>query len=96
MVARWQTVVPGAVECLVKDLPSFVAFFQEPQERWLCLRTTNLIERCFKEFRKRPKIMDSLQGEESCLRIFNGIAQEINTRWEKYTLLGYTDFTQAA
>lgn len=44
-------------------------------------RTTNIIERAFKEFRRRTRQMDSLPNEECCLRVVYAISQKPNERW---------------
>jgi transposase-like protein len=47
---RWRKVCPRAVVCLEKDLDELLHFFQiKNPEMWSRLRTTNLIERSFRE-----------------------------------------------
>ena len=42
---------------LQNDLPELLAFFSFPQPFWKKLRTTNIIERCFVEVRRRTRPM---------------------------------------
>jgi transposase-like protein len=70
------------VECLEKDLEDCLAFYKQPFRRWKRIRSTNVIERCFKEFRRRISAMDSFPTEESCLRIMFGLARMMNESWE--------------
>jgi len=49
----WGPVVPEAVECLEEDIEELLNFFSYPQEDWKRLRTTNIIERVFREVRRR-------------------------------------------
>jgi len=86
--------VPGAVECLEKDLAVCLTFYYFPEEHWINIRTTNTIERVFREFRRRIRQMDALQGEDSALRILYALAVEINTRWEERRIKGFREFTQ--
>ena len=79
--AGWAKATPSAVECLEKDLKSVLQFYLFPREHWRRIRTTNIIERAFKEFRRRTRQMDSLPNEECCLRIVYAISQELNERW---------------
>jgi len=37
--------LPSAVKCLENSLFSCLTYLQFPQEEWVCLRTTNVIER---------------------------------------------------
>ncbi|MGH7181856.1 MAG: transposase [Nitrospiraceae bacterium] len=45
---------PSLVTRLLRDLPELLTFFQCPGTLWRKLRTTNVIERCFVEVRRRP------------------------------------------
>ncbi|MDD5523786.1 MAG: transposase [Smithella sp.] len=42
------------------------SFFSFPEEEWISLRTTNIIERLNKEFRRRTRPMEILAGETAC------------------------------
>ena len=46
---RWHKDVPSAVKCLQNSLDSCLSFFDFPEEEWISLRTTNVIERLNKE-----------------------------------------------
>jgi len=87
----WQKLVPGAVTCLEKDLESVLRFYDFPKEHWIRIRTTNVIERMFREFRRRVRQMDALQGEEAALRILYALGMEINARWNCRRLAGFYD-----
>jgi putative transposase len=58
---RWSKDVPSAVKCLQNSLDSCLTFFDFPEEEWISLRTTNVIERLNKEFRRRTKPMEIRQ-----------------------------------
>ena len=80
---NWQKVAPGAVECLEKDLEVVLTFYLFPKAHWIRIRTTNIIERAFKEFRRRTRAMDSFPNEECCLRCIYAISLELDERWGK-------------
>ena len=63
---RWQQEVPSAVKCLQNSLESCLTFFDFPEEEWISLRTTNVIERLNKEFKRRTKPMEIVAGENAC------------------------------
>jgi len=44
-------------------------FFRFPSEEWISPRTTLIIERLNKEFRRRTKVMEIVAGEITCYRI---------------------------
>src|SRR4029077_19682173 len=54
---RWRTKYSKLVERLERDLPALLTFFEFPQHLWRKLRTTNAIERCFVEVRRRTRPM---------------------------------------
>lgn len=45
------------VKRLEKDLPELLSVFALPKHLWRKLRTTNVIERCFVEVRRRTRPM---------------------------------------
>ena len=91
--ARWRKSYPTVVRQLQKDLPELLSFFHFPQHLWRKLRTTNIIERCFVEVRRRTRPMVCFVNVESVDRIIYSIFQRFNLDWKNRTL---KLFTQAA
>jgi len=91
--ARWRKSYPTVVRQLQKDLPELLSFFSFPQHLWRKLRTTNIIERCFVEVRRRTRPMVCFVNVESVDRIIYSIFQRFNLDWKNRTL---KLFTQAA
>ena len=81
------------VRRLQRDLPELLSFFAFPRHLWRKLRTTNVIERCFAEVRRRTRPMVCFVNVESVDRIIYSIFQRFNLGWETRTL---RVFTQAA
>ena len=50
---KWIREVPKVVECLEKDYETIFTFYRFPYRHWEKIRTTNIIERAFREFRRR-------------------------------------------
>lgn len=90
---RWKKSYPAMVRRLQKDLPELLSFFHFPQHLWRKLRTTNIIERCFVEVRRRTRPMVCFVNVESVDRIIYSIFQRFNLDWKNRTL---KLFTQAA
>jgi putative transposase len=86
---RWETQLPNIVECIEKDLEQLLAFYKFPQTHWVKIRSTNLIERAFKEFRRRIKVMETFPNELSCLRIMLSLAKMLNENWEYKPIKGF-------
>jgi putative transposase len=90
---HWQAHYPGLVKRLQRDLPELLTFFDFPQPLWRKLRTTNAIERCFVEVRRRTRPMVVFTNVQSVERIIYAIFYNFNEQWQNRTL---SLFTQAA
>lgn len=66
---HWRSRYPGMVRQLERDLPELLHFFVLPVHLWRKLRTTNVIERCFVEVRRRTRPMVVFTNVESVERI---------------------------
>lgn len=85
--ARWWTDEERAVRCLEAALKDCLTFYEEPAEFWRSVRTTNPIERTFREVRRRTKVMDNVvPNADSIKRIFCEIAEAMNRSWRGTTL----------
>jgi putative transposase len=90
---NWQVAYPALVRRLERDLPELLNFFQFPRHLWKKLRTTNAIERCFVEVRRRTRPMVVFTNVQSVDRIIFAIFSRFNQDWQSHTL---ELFTQAA
>ncbi|HKV92827.1 MAG TPA: IS256 family transposase, partial [Candidatus Angelobacter sp.] len=75
---RWQQSYPSLVRQLERDLPELLSFFALPRPLWKKLRTTNIIERCFVEVRRRTRPMVCFVNVQSVDRIIYSIFQRFN------------------
>lgn len=103
---KWQKSTPSAVECLERNIDACLTFFNFPPEEWISLRTTNIIERLNKEFRRRTKVMEIVAGEIACYRILAYISLKMEMHWRSspvgkvrknlpfFKELAYEHFTQ--
>lgn len=90
---RWQRDYAPMVRRLERDLPELLSFFSFPRHLWKKLRTTNVIERCFVEVRRRTRPMVCFVNVKSVDRIIYSIFQRFTLEWKTRTL---NLFTQAA
>jgi len=80
---KWIDKVPKAVKCLERDFEKLIPFFEFPLEFQKVIRSTNVIERCFREVRRRLKVMGYFQNTKSCKRIVFSLFHYFNVKWEK-------------
>jgi putative transposase len=83
---RWIGVYRAAVRCVEKDLETLLTFFDYPAPMRVRLRTTNLIERSFKEVRKRTRPIACFTNTASCERIIYAVIVYQNAMWERKPL----------
>jgi len=96
--SRWQRKYPQAVNCVEKDLDELLNFLEIPikeQYRKLIrrkIRTTNCIERSFREVRRRTRPMSCFTNQDSVNRIIYAILTRLNNKWEDKPLVEFTQF----
>lgn len=78
---RWEKELPSAVKCLENSLDACLTFFNFPEEEWISLRTTNIIERLNKEFKRRTKPMEIIAGEQACYNLLAFICLKMELHW---------------
>lgn len=84
--ARWRKAYPKAVGCLKKDFDQLLSFFQiKNSQLWSRLRTTNLIERAFREVRRRTRPMGVMAHTQSLQRIVFAVFHHLNQNWRQQT-----------
>ena len=90
-VRKWKRKYPKAVRCLVKDIDRLLVHYSFPVKHRITIRTSNPIERLFREVRRRTRPIGSFTNTKSLDRIAYGIFWIINRMWEDTCL---TQFTQ--
>lgn len=81
-VRAWQPVAPHAVACVLRDWEALLAFHIVPQRDWRKVRTTNAIERAFREVRRRTRPMTCFTNDASCDRIIYAVMHYLNSQWQ--------------
>ncbi len=95
---HWARKYPKAVHCIEKDLDELLNFLELPlpkKYRKLIrtrIRTTNVIERSFREVRRRIRPMSCFNNQDSVNRIIYAIFTRLNTKWEDKPLIEFTQF----
>jgi putative transposase len=75
---KWQVEEERAVRCMEKDLYHCLHYYSFPKELWKKIRTTNGLERAFREVRRRTRPMGVFPNEQSAERIFYGVTQSMH------------------
>jgi len=64
---KWGMKYPSALGCLTEDIESCLTYYRYPYQHWLRIRTTNVVERSFKEVKRRVKTAGRFYNEERAL-----------------------------
>jgi putative transposase len=88
----WKKTCPDAVHCLEKDLENLLPFLDCPKSHQIKIRTTNVIERSFREVRRRTKVFSCFTNVESTERIIFAIFCGLNQHWQEKPLKHFTQF----
>jgi putative transposase len=89
----WNRKAPNAVHCLEKDLEELLNFFDTPKNHWIRVRTTNVIERSFREVRRRTRVFSCFSNKQSCERIIYAIFTYLNNKWKERPIKQFTQFS---
>ena len=87
---KWKRTSPDAVRCLERDLEELLNFYTCPKEMWKKLRTTNVIERAFREVRRRTRPMTCFNNSQSIERVVYAVLNHLNSQWSLKPLKEFT------
>jgi putative transposase len=90
---QWRNVEPKAVKCLEVDMDEMLSFLNCPKVHWSKIRTTNAIERAFREVRRRTRPMSCFQNSASVDRIIYGVLSHMNRSWREKPLQEFTHYS---
>lgn len=77
---RWEAQYPKAVRCVAKDLDLLLAVYTLPQAHRKMMRTSNGIERRFREVRRRTDTIGIFVDDASIERIVYGLVRYFNDK----------------
>jgi len=78
--ATWGEAYPKAVACVDKDIDRLLAFYAMPPSHWKMVRTTNAIERSFREVRRRTDSIGTFLDDASISRVIFALFDYLNRK----------------
>lgn len=94
----WGRVYPKLIKSLERDLEELLNFLTIPIKKEFRdfirkrIRTTNVIERSFREVRRRTRPMSCFNNNDSLQRIIYAVFYRLNTNWKAKPLTQFTQF----
>lgn len=86
----WRQTYPKAVQCLERDLDHLLFYLNCQPEHHKATRTSNHIERQFKEYRHRMKPMEIIPTQDAADRIVFALTMIRNEKLREYPLSKFT------
>jgi transposase-like protein len=86
---EWKDRYLKAVACVERDLDLLLTFFQVPQAHRRMVRTTNPIERAFREVRRRTRSIGTFVNDASIERIIYGLVAYFNRKYAGRVCIGF-------
>jgi len=83
---RWVGVYPSVVQSIQQDLRYLLAFLDRPRLHHAYVRTSNPIERVFRDLRKRGYGCGAFADRKSCDRVLYSVYQLLNDLWADKSL----------
>jgi transposase-like protein len=80
-VRKYGQCYEAATECLLECLSDCLTFFRFPENYWKRIRTSNPLERTFKEVRRRTRVVGRFPTEGSALAVIYGILTIEGAKW---------------
>lgn len=82
VVKKWYVAESGATESLRHNIEYCFTYMQFDKDLWSKIRTTNMLEREFREVRRRMKVFDNtFQSDDSATRYANTILTNLNNHY---------------
>ncbi|HRY74621.1 MAG TPA: IS256 family transposase [Candidatus Dojkabacteria bacterium] len=85
---KWYQIEPTAVEVFRSNLLTCFTYYQFPKDSWTKIRTSNALEREFRELRRRIKVFDNcFNHQQSTENYANTIFSNLNQTYPAYQFL---------
>ena len=86
--AKWGGALPAVTKCLLGAIDACLTFYRFPEAHWKRIRTSNVLERCFEEVKRRTRVVGRFptDNEEPALALLWAVLCEQRTGWRGVTM----------
>jgi transposase-like protein len=85
-IEKWEAIEPKATEIFQQDFELTLTFYQTDQTLHRHIRTTNHLERLFREFRTKSDEIGAFPHETSCLTVFFLVVERDHAKHDRKTV----------
>jgi len=80
-LGKWGERFPTACEVFARDVGDCLTFYRFPEHHWKRIRTSNVLERAFKEARRRTRVVERFPTERSALVLIWASMEQDRLKW---------------
>jgi len=89
VIEEYASLYPSAIKCFQEDLENCLSHIDFPSGHHKFIRTTNLLERCFEEQKRRTKVIPRFLDESSCLKLIYATLIRVSEKWRRIKMNEY-------
>jgi transposase-like protein len=89
VIEEYASLYPSAIKCFQEDLENCLSHIDFPSGHHKFIRTTNLLERCFEEQKRRTKVIPRFLDESSCLKLIYATLIRVSEKWRRIKMSEY-------
>lgn len=89
VIEEYASQYPSAIKCFQEDLDNCLTYMDFPSGHHKYIRTTNLLERCFEEQKRRTKVIPRFLDETSCLKLIYATLIRVSEKWRRIKMSEY-------
>ena len=86
LIDKFSNKYPAAIKCFQHDFENCLSFMEFPAGHHRHIRTTNLLERCFLEQKRRTKVIPRFLDEKSCLKLVYATLIRVSEKWNRISM----------
>jgi putative transposase len=86
LIDKFSNKYPAAIKCFQDDFENCLSFMEFPAGHHRHIRTTNLLERCFLEQKRRTKVIPRFLDEKSCLKLVYATLIRVSEKWNRISM----------
>jgi len=86
LIDKFSHKYPAAIKCFQDDFDNCLSFMEFPAGHHRHIRTTNLLERCFLEQKRRTKVIPRFLDEKSCLKLVYATLIRVSEKWNRISM----------
>ncbi len=86
LIDKFSHKYPAAITCFQDDFENCLSFMEFPAGHHRHIRTTNLLERCFLEQKRRTQVIPRFLDEKSCLKLVYATLIRVSEKWNRISM----------